>query len=71
MEKKNFKIKRKEFKEKNDEYAIIATHLERIKSYRVKADYKPKFTGSRPSFAAHLTLKYSQAIITSINDLNK
>jgi len=58
-----------DFKHEKDEYKNIAVKLSRIKSYRIRADYKENFLNGPPSYAAHNTMKTSQEIISSINSL--
>jgi len=53
----------------NDKFADIAVKLGRIKNCRVDADYKQRFRDGHPNFAAHMTMRFSQKIISSLDSI--
>ena len=58
-----------DFKDENIKYENIAVKLNRIKGHRVSADYKKEFLNGPPSYAATVTMRTSQDIISSINSI--
>ncbi len=59
----------KAFREENNEYPVIASKLDKIKSHRISADYHPIFNNSAIDTAARMSLKLSKEIIQSINEI--